>query len=72
MKKLTLNLEHLKVESFETDRAPGSRGTVQANSGSLEPTGRGVCNPTLITGCLTCPIDCTADGTCHQLQCGSN
>ena len=72
MKKLTLNLEHLRVESFATDRAILPGGTVRGHDDTLEETGRGVCNPTLITGCLTCPVPCTVDGTCHQLQCGSN
>lgn len=77
MKKLTLNVEHLRVDSFETDRAHRPGGTVQAHVWTREftndpETTEYTQNPTLITGCLTCPVPCTVDGTCDQRNCGSN
>jgi hypothetical protein len=77
MKKLTLSLDHLRVESFHTDGARGPGGTVRAHDSTREfthdpETTEYTNNPTLITGCLTCPVHCTADGTCAQQQCGSN
>jgi hypothetical protein len=66
MHKLKLDLDHLTVESFETNAANGAqRGTVRA----LAPS------PPLITAGSTCPVSCepTCDysigGTCDA-SCG--
>lgn len=51
MKKLVLDLESLAVETFEVDRSPGLRGTVEAADGSY-PTD--ACLPTMmLSGCLS-------------------
>ncbi len=64
MKKLKLNLDELKVESFETDSSLGSKkGTIYGNSDSTAA----------LNGCTVVPCsgqtfcggwDCTALGVC--------
>ena len=67
MKKLTLSLDSLEVQSFVTaDNAPG-RGTVRGEQCTC---------PTACTcpGCPTCPDTCqaTCDGeTCGEFTCDS-
>ena len=53
MRKLTLSVESLEVESFETDDAEARRGTVRANSGDDS------------VGCTYfCTCTCTLEGGC--------
>lgn len=52
MKKLKLNVEAIKVESFRTDAQESVAGTVQAH----EPTLAGSCRCGTIN--LTCPDTC--------------
>ena len=57
MKKLSLKLDQLSVETFESDRAPGECGTV---AGHMDPTFA----PTCI--CMT-----DDDPTCRKPTCPS-
>ena len=55
MKKLSLNLEDLQVDSFETDRDRGAFGTVRAHSiNTVSDTGAGVSD---LTDCPEESID---------------
>lgn len=80
MKKLTLNLNALQVQSFETARERAGGGTVRGHDWGYQET-INYCGPTeldlfgcgrtLATGCLTCPQNCTAENvTCRSEQCG--
>lgn len=60
MKKLTLDLDALRVESFDTDRARDERGTVRGNAVTLDE------NPTCDGG-NTCWDSC--DGVCGTYYC---
>ncbi len=78
MKKLKLNLEDLKVESFETtDNDTNTKGTVVGNSGTCHLPSW-YCMPdsapfTCVDGCddtsggWTC--DCTSQYTCEGPKC---
>lgn len=59
--KLVLDLESLAVETFEVDRSPGLRGTVEANS---YPTD-GCMATFLLSGCLSA---CRPSGIQHCLS----
>lgn len=50
MKKLTLQLDQLAVESFATAATPAPRGTVQAHATQIDPT----CGPENTCGPYTC------------------
>ncbi|HEX8391928.1 MAG TPA: pinensin family lanthipeptide [Longimicrobium sp.] len=74
MKKLSLNLDALTVESFETSRDGDARGTVVGNRAVSDttcfqeicdcPSGSGwTCEPSQNGTCeatcdFTCPVDC--------------
>lgn len=59
MKKLTMKLDELRVETFTTTEQPAERGTVQGHYGTAHTEGA--------TNCGTC-IDCTAwDPTCRNI-----
>ena len=59
MKKLKLNLEELKVQSFETSESYNKRGTVVGNA-----TISACEEACLVT--TTCPPPETEDATCHH------
>lgn len=60
MKKLTLDLDALAVQSFETTATPEERGTVRGNAVALDA---------FSGSCPTCePIDTC---TCEETGCGS-
>lgn len=67
MKKLSLKLEELSVESFDTaSTRPDRRGTVQARVGTIAPDY--TCNVSCLGTCAltcwnTCPNSC--QGTCY-------
>ena len=62
MKKLKLNLDELKVESFETGGfLQVGKGTVRANSPYTYPT----CDPGRCTDIGTCASPCSGDQTCN-------
>lgn len=54
MKKLTLNLDELRVDSFATAQGPGENGTVEAFSEGWSDMS--VCPTTTPTDCKRCPI----------------
>jgi hypothetical protein len=61
MKKLSLNMDELRVESFSTDLAQAERGTVEANSLPTYPLCSGY------SGCRTYRCEtatCTLDVCC--------
>ncbi|HEX6041904.1 hypothetical protein [Longimicrobium sp.] len=67
MKKLTLKLDELRVDSFDTESvAPTTRGTVE---------GRDSLNGTCGASCYTCQVSCnnmscfTCNGTCEMSVC---
>lgn len=61
MKKLSLHLEELAVESFETGSPEPLRGTVRAHGDSSGCS----YNSPMYTFCnLTCKIDCGESGEC--------
>jgi hypothetical protein len=61
MKKLTLQLDDLRIESFSTTGAPRERGTVVGEEQCTCPT---ACS---CPGCPTCDASCngTCDATCN-------
>ena len=62
MKKLSLRLEELSVESFETSLAATARGTVAGNaSGEALPCTGEVCTPAGTYGGNTCETTCNQD-----------
>lgn len=66
MKKLSLNLDELQVDSFATAQGQTRRGTVQGNSGSL--------GCTEYFSCLAATCDASCYNTCgesHHRTCGS-
>lgn len=80
MRKLTLNLDELQVESFETDAVRAARGTVEGNEeytyycGSVEfgcrTPGYASCDATRCKACSsepTCEVSCNA--TCGFTAC---
>jgi hypothetical protein len=79
MKKLSLNVEELSVQSFETQDAPVQRGTVQGRGLTDSPD---ECETDLVscggscwnTNCgeWTCHIGCTQGATCgNTCGCGT-
>jgi hypothetical protein len=61
MKKLSLQLDDLAVESFETGEPEPLRGTVRAHGDSSDCS----YNSPMYTFCnLTCRIDCGESGEC--------
>jgi hypothetical protein len=70
MRKLKLRMDDLRVDSFDTARAPGAAGTVRGHDGTAEGGGsRTVCEvATCETNCFnTCYDGCTyADTGCRQ------
>ncbi|HEX2211686.1 MAG TPA: hypothetical protein VHG93_28625 [Longimicrobium sp.] len=72
MRKLTLALDELQVESFDTDAAPQERGTVGANQYSAS-----IVNPSCCQGTCydSCGNDCgswfceTDFDSCGQFSC---
>lgn len=56
MKKLTLNLEALRVETFEAERPPEPRGTVQGH---------------FTSGPIACQDQCMTGGGCSDFGCPS-
>jgi hypothetical protein len=78
MRKLSLNLEALTVESFETDGSGAVRGTVQGHYGTWKESAPLSCD----YGCNTqqdgtCPssapsCDASCDGTCEGHTCDAS
>ena len=71
MKKLKLNMEDLRVESFVTfSKDSLNRGTVQGNAASILGTCHGTCEDTceVCTVPKTCPNTC--GNTCDDPTCG--
>jgi len=63
MKKITLNVDDLRVTAFETGEG-GGRGTVQANAAT--PACSGICLPSKYIGENTCQQgSCAEVGTCY-------
>ena len=60
MKKLILELDDLRVESFAMDVEPGDRGTVQGNSLPTKPLCSRYCPPT---------VSCNDTATCTLEVC---
>jgi hypothetical protein len=56
MKKIRLNPDHLRVESFATAIESRNRGTVAAHSGSTDPG-----------NVFTVQLDCTNNEVCHSV-----
>jgi len=77
MRKLKLDVDELRVESFETDRGMGSAGTVRGNMPFKIPAtdesgcgdvcetggGTGYFSVDANSGCNSCP--CTLKYSCH-------
>jgi len=58
MKKLVLELDHLRVESFATDVGSLERGTVEGNSLPTKPLCSAYCPPTVsCNDTATCTVD---------------
>ncbi|HEX8905972.1 MAG TPA: hypothetical protein VF771_14075 [Longimicrobiaceae bacterium] len=77
MKKLTLNLDELAVDSFDTVPTAGRRGTVQARSGTTyaDESCNGTCDHTCYPdSCASCDFTCgscaSCGGTC-AVSCGA-
>jgi len=70
MKKLRLDLDHLQVESFDTQTAPAERGTVDAAQACTCP-GYGTCANTECGTCNTCQGQYTCDPSQCNGSCGS-
>ena len=64
MKKFKLNLEELKVQSFNTNEKKSTKGTVQGNAGLSEPA---YCT---YTGCETEHCETLEQATLCQVSCG--
>lgn len=78
MRKLTLDLDAVQVESFATQDAHAGRGTVDARQGretfTCPPATANTCFGTCGCGsaqtCVTC-VDYTCAGTCVAPTCGT-
>ena len=58
MKKLMLELDELRVESFATDVEPEDRGTVRGNSLPTKPLCSAYCPPTVsCNDTVTCTLE---------------
>ncbi len=71
MKKLSLALDELSVESFDTSAPSGRRGTVEGRSSDTyaDMSCGGTCNGTCYpASCASCAITC--EGSCAS-GCGS-
>ena len=53
MKKLKLNLDQIKVNSFDTDGAEGGKGTVRAHTYTYQSGDQ--CHTGLQDSCYSCP-----------------
>jgi hypothetical protein len=63
MKKLKLNIENLKVDSFDFALSDAkAKGTVQGNLPTFPEGGEYTCD-------LSCPVDPTCISTCFRLMC---
>ncbi|HSU16751.1 hypothetical protein [Longimicrobium sp.] len=74
MKKLTLALEDLAVDSFDTAPVRGGRGTVEARSGTTyaDESCNGTCAWTCYPAtCATCDYACGGSGVSCGGGCGS-
>ena len=83
MRKLQLKIEDLRVTSFDTDRTPAARGTVEANNKHPATTIHdltcaahdscamiGTCfHQCPVSGVATCDMDC-ASGDTECQNCG--
>ena len=71
MKKLTLQIEELAVESFATGEHGGEKGTVEANAGTRNGNTCPVsCNGSCLPSCGgTCLVSCTCQPTEPYLTC---
>jgi hypothetical protein len=67
MKKLSLKLEELAVESFETALQEQPRGTVPAHCGVVTDLGQETCQETCAESCNPCVE--TAGGSCEATWC---
>ena len=72
MRKITLDVEDLQVESFATDAAEGKQGTVEGREFTVgiqcqtANTGRADCPGCQVSGAATC-VWCQPDtGTCQD------
>jgi hypothetical protein len=64
MSKLKLDLNELRIESFETKDAEEARGTVQAHASAIMTC------PSTCASCVTCYATCFA--SCPANTCGGN
>lgn len=77
MKKLKLELDELRVESFETARTHERRGTVQAHSGGYQTCDAG-CGPTFLPEASCYDTGCPQEGSvglscaCVTMDCTAN
>lgn len=78
MQKLSLKLDELLIESFDTSPGSRARGTVRGQDYTLDCsvyTGSICCSDSYCSGCGACTPAGTYDGntclsTCHQIDCG--
>jgi hypothetical protein len=76
MRKLTLDVDALAVESFETARGAAGAGTVQGRAAGViqnpQPNTSEIwsCNGTCIT-CTDCNTCISCPGTCFDVSCAS-
>jgi hypothetical protein len=79
MKKVKLNLDAIRVDTFEVTQAPGTRGTVRGHVVccvcGCDPcccTCCDTCQATCAASCQTCPDSCwgtCVDPTCQGRSC---
>ena len=70
MRKRKLDIDHLRVDSFETGDADALRGTVRAKQSGwdtcdIEATCALSCNPSCVVTWCTCDTGCSCDETCN-------
>ncbi|MGD8778127.1 MAG: hypothetical protein PVH88_04120 [Ignavibacteria bacterium] len=72
MKKLKLNLEDLRVESFELNSGKEvKKGTIHGNEEAT--VGGDTCDESCVFGTCYVSCDVTCDQfTCHNTECGQN
>lgn len=76
MRKLSLDLDDLEIESFDTGAADGAAGTVRAYATTTQPAGDTMadCDPPYTeapNSCFfgACTMDITCTGSCAQAGC---
>jgi hypothetical protein len=64
MRKLSLKVDELQVESFRTDSIPGGRGTVEGHYGTYNPKKSDGYSCDGTTGCGTCAPELSCAESC--------